>query len=172
MHVFCFSSTVRELCWVALKDCCVQVHIKGTWVTIPPKPGHLIINLGDLLHRCDASLCSQCVKHSMDSMALHAASNGACCCLRTWLLQQTKHDKAASPHIAQMTSVQGSVLHRWTNGAYVSALHRVVSTSGKHRYSTGACNPETSSIWHACLCRTTCNACGMLSDSLRFMGAC
>ena len=29
----------------------VQVEVDGEWVSIPPEPGHLIVNLGDLLHR-------------------------------------------------------------------------------------------------------------------------
>lgn len=53
----------------------LQILLNDKWTAMPPRPGHLIVNLGDMLHR-------------------------------------------------------------WTNGRFKSAMHRVITSSGKERFST------------------------------------
>ena len=88
---------------------------KGRWVPVPPMEGAFIVNLGDMLERyAPLPLASPTLLS---------------------ILSSTSSSSSSSDLLPSVCSLPSAGLCRWTNGVYRSTLHRVVSSSGRHRYS-------------------------------------
>ena len=102
------------------------------------------------------SAASQLLAAHRQCMALIAAGWQRCC---GSVLHDVSHSRCAhyeaepelAVHRPDDAMLKSLCVCRWTNGSYKSALHRVVTTSGKHRYSTGAC-----AVLFACICMCMC----------------
>ena len=101
----------------------LQICTDGrTWRDVPPIPGALHVNIGDMLHRCvggwvDAWMGEEAARHFRLGLVQHAC--------------RALGDACPLPYRPPRPAPR----HSWTNGRYRSTLHRVVNAHGRERHS-------------------------------------
>jgi hypothetical protein len=113
----------------------LQVHLGGRWVDVPPAPGCFVCNLGDMLERWGPGVWR--VREggprrrvpdrdaSAPGRPIQGAPEARSRLLTLPLAPGDTHPALTCPPLPPS----------WTNGLYRSTLHRVVTTSGRERFS-------------------------------------